>query len=618
VRDLAFSQNGSRLVIYAGLPASFFARSNNTTGDSIWVMNVSSGTCEGHYQAVASANFHFGAARFSPDSRRLYLSQADSLNYRYSIQCLDLATGQELWQSETQRDYGLTTLALSPDGRILASGSGFEDPAIRIWDAATGRQLHKLEGHTVYVSRLAFTRDGRQLISASGDQTIRVWDTRTWTETRVLRGHADEVLALAISDSSQLIASMSKDGDLMLWKEDAQTAAAGYTRLPDDLRIDDVHPVDGSVLLCLPQAQFPELLDLKTGLAVAAGSLQGIATGSDVLGFFGTNTLCYWGGGQIHVRELAGDSFAERGAVWLDSRTHPTGFAYHAANRIQAWSEGTSSSSIFLESPAAPGRRIELRSGCPAMVPLFFSQNAEYLVGVAKVQEQLRAWSALRAWKVESGQVVASVDGVIRDATFTTDGQALVVAVTVGNNHEIQFFDLVHPQRPPRCVPGKGECFAVSVSPDGGLVAACTTRGLVRLLDPVKDELIESVHGHLNAVFGLAFSPDGKRLISASGGREAIMLWDVRTRQELLTLPGTGSALLAAAWSPDGNVILAGTPWQAWRAPSWEEIAEAEGKALGNASSEPQRTNAMLAGETSSRKMPIPSNSERIRSTVGQ
>ena len=65
--------------------------------------------------------------------------------------------------------------------------------------------------------------------------------------------------------------------------------------------------------------------------------------------------------------------------------------------------------------------------------------------------------------------------------------------------------------------------------------------GQVRLFDPAKGELIESLHGHSNAAFGIAFSPDGRRLISASGGREAIKLWDVGTRQELLTLGGAGS-----------------------------------------------------------------------------
>ena len=48
------------------------------------------------------------------------------------------------------------------------------------------------------------------------------------------------------------------------------------------------------------------------------------------------------------------------------------------------------------------------------------------------------------------------------------------------------------------------------------------------------------------------------------------------SEQELLTLSGAGSLLLSAAWNPDGDVIVAGPPWQAWRAPSWEEIAAAE------------------------------------------
>jgi hypothetical protein len=67
-------------------------------------------------------------------------------------------------------------------------------------------------------------------------------------------------------------------------------------------------------------------------------------------------------------------------------------------------------------------------------------------------------------------------------------------------------------------------------------------------------------------------------LISSSGGRETVKLWDVGTRQELLTFGGTGSSLDAARWSADGNVIFAGPPWQAWRAPSWDEITTAEAR----------------------------------------
>jgi WD40 repeat protein len=109
-------------------------------------------------------------------------------------------------------------------------------------------------------------------------------------------------------------------------------------------------------------------------------------------------------------------------------------------------------------------------------------------------------------------------------------------------------------------------------------VVSATWSGQVRLFDPTMGELIETLHGHLNGVHGAAFSPDGRRLISTSGGREAVKLWDVGTRQELLTLDGAGSFLYGARWSADGDVILAGAPWQAWRAPSWKEIAAAEAK----------------------------------------
>src|SRR4029077_9122272 len=128
---------------------------------------------ESHYQTVCSESRHVGAARLSPDNRRLYLARSDFSNYRYSIQCYDLSTGEELWQTEQQRDYGLASLDISPDGRILASGSGYEDPTVRVWEKAPGRPLVRLEGHTAWVCSLKFSRDGKRLISGASDQSIR-------------------------------------------------------------------------------------------------------------------------------------------------------------------------------------------------------------------------------------------------------------------------------------------------------------------------------------------------------------------------------------------------------------------------------------------------------------
>jgi WD40 repeat protein len=119
---------------------------------------------------------------------------------------------------------------------------------------------------------------------------------------------------------------------------------------------------------------------------------------------------------------------------------------------------------------------------------------------------------------------------------------------------------------------------SLAISPDGRLVAATTDAGTVRLCDAVTGKLVQDLPGQMDEASGLAFSKDGRRLSSSWTGREAVKLWDVRTGQELLKLSGVGSELKHTAWSADGDTILAGPPWQAWHAPSWEEIAAAEAK----------------------------------------
>jgi WD40 repeat protein len=510
------------------------------------------------------------------------------LNYRYSIQCIDLATGKELWHTPSQHDTGgPTTLDISPDGRVLASGSGFTDPLIRVWNAATGDALKPIDGHTACVYDLAFTRDGRHLISAAGDQTIRFWDTNAWTETQVLRGHTDEVWGFALSESAQLIASVSKDGDLKLWTKDGKRAADGYRRLTEAgariisegidkpghvLDRNDVQPLDHSRVLLLPPGRPPELVDLKRhSLPVP---LPEIGSSTNVLGCFGANLLGLWNGtNQILVGELRAAEFVQHGAITLDSGMRPTGVAYNAARQLLAWTEVTSSKSLYLASLAAPGHRIELTNDVPGLVPFRFSGEGSYLAGATKGQDSLRVWN------VESGQIVAPINQNFSDACFAANGSVLVVALHSRLSSEIGFYDLARPDRVPQRVPGGFRATGLAVSPDGGLVSAATLDGRILLLDPAMGKSIAPpLRGLLIPSTTSAFSPDGRRLISAFGGQEAVKLWDVGTRQELLTLVSIDLHTHAARWSADGNVILAGPPWQAWTAPSWEEIDAAEAK----------------------------------------
>src|SRR5581483_10504847 len=78
--------------------------------------------------------------------------------------------------------------AFSPDGtRIVTSSWG--DNTARVWSAATGAQLLLLKGHSHRVKAAAYSRDGRQIATASDDRTARLWDAVSGAELLILKGH---------------------------------------------------------------------------------------------------------------------------------------------------------------------------------------------------------------------------------------------------------------------------------------------------------------------------------------------------------------------------------------------------------------------------------------------
>ena len=67
--------------------------------------------------------------------------------------------------------------------------SGSRDQTIQLWDVATGALLQTLEGHTDSVTSVAFSPNGKQVVSGSDDQTVRLWDTATGALLQTLEGH---------------------------------------------------------------------------------------------------------------------------------------------------------------------------------------------------------------------------------------------------------------------------------------------------------------------------------------------------------------------------------------------------------------------------------------------
>jgi WD40 repeat protein len=87
-----------------------------------------------------------------------------------TVRLWDVATGRTTAVLEPREHYVLC-VALSPDGRTLATGN----LAGRLWDLGTGRVVAVLRDHTDLVDAVAFSPDGRTLATASSDRTVRLW-----------------------------------------------------------------------------------------------------------------------------------------------------------------------------------------------------------------------------------------------------------------------------------------------------------------------------------------------------------------------------------------------------------------------------------------------------------
>ena len=131
------------------------------------------------------------------------------------IRLWDVVTGEQKGII-TGNTGGVSDVAFSPDGQTLASGC--YDYTIRLWDVITGEHIRTFTGHRHQVNSVAFSPDGRTLASGSVDETTRLWDVATGEQKETLAGHTSWITTVAFSPDGRTLVTGSGDGTLLLWE----------------------------------------------------------------------------------------------------------------------------------------------------------------------------------------------------------------------------------------------------------------------------------------------------------------------------------------------------------------------------------------------------------------
>ncbi len=460
-----------------------------------------------------------------------------------SVRIWKTDTGEQLFRlGEDQGGHTDTIVgvAFSPDGRLLATSS--IDKEIILWDAETGTVIRHLTGHEDWVNRVAFTPDGKQLVSVSGnffitalpipslgtkDASVRLWDVETGEQIRIFgaegEGHQGPIMSLAVSPDGQYALTGDTNGLIILW-DIASGEEVRRMESPGDWVSSLAFTPDGSAFMS----------------ALGKPSIGGTGATSTVAALWNTAT------GE-RFRQFAGHTNVVTAvAVNPDGRTVLTA---SADNSLILWDIAT-------------GEALQR-----------FGGHSDWVFGVVISPDGRRAISCstdgtARVWDLVPGNLIERFDtsgqSPIKAVDISADG---LLAVSGHEDGEVMVWDTAT-GKVIRAL-GKGDTrhsaavYGLALSPDAKLAVSGDLDGHVTLWDVTTGAEIRHFEGHTNSVLSAAFSPDGQWIATSSGevqqaetGEDnTIRLWDVATGAEIRRFEGHTDAVWSVAFSPDGTKL---------------------------------------------------------------
>jgi WD40 repeat protein/tRNA A-37 threonylcarbamoyl transferase component Bud32 len=395
----------------------------------------------------------------------------------------------------------------SPDGRRIAVAG--EDGSLSLWDVASGREVKRLLGHKGPVVCLTFDRDGRRIVSGGYDKTIRIWDAETGVVLAVLQGHSERVTDVAFSPAGDQVLSCA-------YNQFASYELGGEVKQWDIAAGREIRTVRGK-----PGWEYTWAAYSKDGKRFVTSTSWGSVHVWDATD-----------GRQIGPTRLAG--------------VHCRGVAISPLDGSIAM--GTREHAVGLWSSDEFGAVQYLRGHTGVITDLSFSGDGRRLVSASRD-------GTVRIWDASTGRELDCLRGhtaPVLSARFSPDGRRVV---SCGEDRTVKVWDIdasseVVPLR------STGWSFRAAYSPDQTRLAFGLF-GQILILDASTRKLVREIltPDQSGGVIGLAFTPDGKRLVTASQHSCPVIVWDATTGERLLDLAVGPYLTRAVAIDASGGTI---------------------------------------------------------------
>ena len=495
------------------------------------------------------------AITFSPDGRTL-ASSGYSPNHII-----------RLWNTDTGKLRGtlnaneeILALAFSPDGTVLASSGGEPDYPIRLWRVATRQLQDTLLGHTDWTFALSFSVDGETLVSGSEDHTVGLWDVYTGELKGLLDEHRDDVNSVAFSPDGKVLASGSSDGTIQLWNVDIGRISAvlkGPARFPEKVNAIAFSP-DGKTLVSATTNQISlwdtsthQLKEILEGHAELVTTVVFSPDGKTITSASRDWTLRLWDASTGKLRKTFGEHSSSVNTVAFS----PGGETIASASRglIHLWNTKGDLLRLWY---ARTGEHLEnLVHHIDSVRTVVFSPDGKHLASGGND-------SRLRLWDARTGHHIATLRGGGPAVAFSPDGELLAneyggdgIIGTIGL-WDVQTGELRHVLEEYH-----GLLTCMAFSPDGKTLVSSNRDSEIIFWDiPTAQRRLSITTQHTEAVSSVAFSPDGETLASGSFDR-TLRLWDPHTGKRKATLQYPDE-VTSVAFSPDGRILAIG--WGEW------------------------------------------------------